>query len=826
MGRTLATAAASAVVCVASLLAACGSSDTPRAADGGGSSGAEYDATITRTTLGIPHIEADDFTGIGYGYGYAFAEDNLCVLQEDLVTIRGERARYFGRDGSYTIEPNGTTADNVTSDYFWKFMATDAAIQPTRDNTLPDYKDVVRGFVAGYNRYIRELRAGQHPGRHAACADADWLFEIEDDDLYRRFYRLALIASSSVFINEVVAATPPSLLPQAGKSGGQQTEPSAARKAELLTEHPGPFGYFTAERKFGSNMYALSKDATTDGRSIVFGNPHFPWIGTERLYISHMKIPGRLDIMGSSLYGVPAILIGFNDHVAWSHTVSTAYRFTMYELTLNPANPMQYLYDGAFRDIEQVPVTIQVKEDDGSLSEETRTLYRSHYGPMFTLSVEGVPVLGWSPLKAYTLRDANAENNRLINQFAKWNQAQSLDEFIALHKSVLGIPWVNTVASGPGGQAYYGDVSVVPNVPDSKVTTCQAIPMHQTLQLLVPGLPVLDGSRAACEWDTDADAPVPGIFGGSNLPTLLRDDWVHNSNDSYWLTNPAEPLTGYAAIIGDEDTERSLRTRLGILQIQRRLDGSDGRPGDRFDVDTLQDVVLSSQVYSAQLERDTVLGSICALGTVLTTSGPVDVSDACNVLANWDLSGNTDAVGAHIWREFWRNTIAGLGLPVGNDLLLWTTPYSSGDPVNTPRGLNVLDPLVQAALGDAVTAIEAAGYALDQPMGQIQHPGYIDPTIPVFGGEGFEGAFTIASSGPISTDGYPIDFGNSYIQTVTWNDGKVEAEGFVTYSESTDPANPHFSDYTREYSAKRWHRFPFTDAEIEADRISRQHLSE
>jgi len=96
----------------------------------GGSSGTtgKYDVTVTRTTFGIPHIKATDFGSLGYGYGYAFAEDNLCVLQEDLVTIRGERSKYMGTQGSYTIVPNGVTADNVTSDFFWKFSATDAAI--------------------------------------------------------------------------------------------------------------------------------------------------------------------------------------------------------------------------------------------------------------------------------------------------------------------------------------------------------------------------------------------------------------------------------------------------------------------------------------------------------------------------------------------------------------------------------------------------------------------------------------------------------------------------------------------------------------------------
>src|SRR5207244_12899112 len=72
------------------------------------------------------------------------------------------------------------------------------------------------------------------------------------------------------------------------------------------------------------------------------------------------------------------------------------------------------------------------------------------------------------------------------------------------------------------------------------------------------GLPVLDGSRSACNWDSDPDAAIPGIFGPSHLPHLLRSDYVTNSNNSFWLSNPHEPLTGFARIIGDENTERSL----------------------------------------------------------------------------------------------------------------------------------------------------------------------------------------------------------------------------------------------------------------------------
>ncbi len=73
----------------------------------------------------------------------------------------------------------------------------------------------------------------------------------------------------------------------------------------------------------------------------------------------------------------------------------------------------------------------------------------------------------------------------------------------------------------------------------------------------------------------------------------------------------------------------------------------------------------------------------------------------------------------------------------------------------------------------------------------------------------------------LGPEGYRIDFGNSYIQVVTWDSGGVHAEGFLTYSQSTDPANPHYADFTEAYSQKRWHRFPFHPSEIAADQESR-----
>ena len=90
----------------------------------------------------------------------------------------------------------------------------------------------------------------------------------------------------------------------------------------------------------------------------------------------------------------------------------------------------------------------------------------------------------------------------------------------------------------------------IPNVPNSKISACPTVLGQASVPII--GLPTLDGSRSACKWDNDPDAVVPGIFGPSHIPRLFRTDFTHNANDSHWLTNPRQPLTGYPTIIGNE----------------------------------------------------------------------------------------------------------------------------------------------------------------------------------------------------------------------------------------------------------------------------------
>ena len=71
----------------AALLAGCASAP--------GASG-NRSVTITRTTFGIPHITAENPESLAYGVAYAYAQDNVCMVADQLVTARGQRSASFG----------------------------------------------------------------------------------------------------------------------------------------------------------------------------------------------------------------------------------------------------------------------------------------------------------------------------------------------------------------------------------------------------------------------------------------------------------------------------------------------------------------------------------------------------------------------------------------------------------------------------------------------------------------------------------------------------------------------------------------------------------
>ncbi|WP_027016014.1 penicillin acylase family protein [Comamonas composti] len=792
-------------------LAACGG-------DGGGSGpetgpSAKYNAEIRRTAMGIPHIKAKDWLGLGYGSGYAQAQDNLCTMADSFTTYRGERSSYFGASAKAVNSSTIKQPVNLDSDFFFRHVISDDVVKEMREAQTTEIKQLVEGFVAGYNRVVREVKGGGK--EHAACATQDWVKPISTDDLWRRMYAANLAGGYSNFVAQIATAQPPaavvaSAATTAGKNGARAASATQTQLAALPSQ---PFAAHELEvggtRGIGSNMYGFGQQAT-GGSSVLFGNPHWYWKGPDRFYQSQLTIPGQIDVSGASFLGIPLVLIGFNNDVAWSHTVSTAKRFGVFMYQLDPSNPTKYLRDGKYEPMQAQEITVNVL----NAAPVKRTLYKTVHGPVLNLGPIS-PALSWNSKQAFSIRDINAFNYRTFKNWLGWNQAKSLDEFIAIQKNESAIPWVNTVAAArDSADVWYADIGAVPNVSSQQLKQCET-PYSAALNSpqVLPDVPVLLGSSKACDWVSDPDSKQEGAIGPSRMPSLKRQDYVANMNDSYWLANAKAPLTGFPSIFGSTNATQSLRTRMGHEMALMRLDGSDGYSGKLATSEIVRQMVLDSRVYSARFKND-VLALACDQPSVSLGGEVVQVGAACAALNAWDGRGTVKSKGSHVWDELWKRAV---------NPGIYATPFNAADPLNTPSGIKSDTATVSAlktALGQAVKAINAGGIALDAERGSVLFSARGGDKIPLYGGCGEVGYFTITcSEKKIENGGYDMDgqpHGNSYMQVVSFPANGVEAHTFLTFSVSDDPASKHYVDYTKAYGEQKWVKLPFTDSAIAA----------
>jgi acyl-homoserine-lactone acylase len=794
-GRGLMARSATAVLAVAAIAAV--ATPAQAAAKGG------LEAEIIRNEQGIPTIEADSYKALGFGYGYAFAEDNICVIADTYLTSNAERSKWFGPDAE---SPEGFT--NLDSDLFYQRIkdrgtVADLYTRKPPEGPKAEVQQVIKGYVAGYNRYLKDTGVAKIPD--PTCAGQPWVRPITKMDVYQRFYELTLYASGGVAIDGIAEAQPPatSARPQAYSTA----RAAAAEVTPAETEQVAELG---SELDFsgdtGSNAWGLGSEATATGGGMMLANPHFPWDGPRRFYQSHLVIPGELNVSGASLFGVPVVLIGHTEKLAWSHTVSTAFRFTPFQLTLDPNDPTSYLVDGQPRQMEQNTVTVEVKRPDGSVAPVSRTLYTTEYGPI-TNSIEGESLFAWTPSTAFALFDANADNTRLLNHYFDTDHAQSTKDLLAILRKYQGIPWVNTIAADSKGRTLYADIGAVPNVDDAKATECASALGQITFSQL--GLPTLDGSRSECALTTDADSAAPGLMGASKQPFLERRDYVANSNDSYWLTNPEQPLEGFPRIIGSERTQRSLRTRLGLIMLRQRLAGEDGKQGDKFTANQIRRLVFQDRHYAGELWREQLVAYCNAHPTMVGSAGPVDVSGACAALAGWDEKVNLDSRGAILFARFMDKFGSGAGR--------FSTPFDLSAPVTTPAGLDTADPDLEPSLADAVTDLQAAGIPLDAAYGDFHTATRGAERIPIHGGEGGQGVFNAISDVWNPAAGYDdVRAGSSFVMVTSFDPATKcpRDRSILTYSLSANPNSEHFADQTRMFSQKQWVDPPFCPGEV------------
>jgi len=689
-----------------------------------------YSAEIRRTSHGIPHITAKDMGSLGFGEGYAFAQDHLCSLADQVVKARGERARYFGP---------GENNRQLNSDIAFRALGIYEQARSMLQSMPKEQREMVEGYVAGYNQYLSEVGAN---GVAGWCRGKEWVFPITAEDLMA--YNQSIVVTSTNFADMIATAAAP------------KNETARAEQVDI------------PDFEQASNGWAIGAERSASGRGMLLANPHYPWVGSNRFWEKHLVIPGQLDVYGVGLLGMPGVAIGFNRAVAWTHTVSAGKRFTLYTLDLAPGNPTRYLYDGKEHEMTSKVISVAARQADGSVKQVERRVFFSHYGPVLNF-----PGFGWTAKRAVTIRDANANNVSSRAQWMAMNRARSLEEFKEAHAKYNAMPWVNTIAASADGRAWYADTSATPNLKPAALAAWlkrrESDPLTRTAW--ERGLVLLDGSDSLYEW---ADDPTtrPGVIPYSRMPQLERKDFV---------------------------------------------------------------AVLSNRSLSAELARGELVKR-CMTAPVVTLDGQaVDLRQACGILAAWDGRYETSSVGAALWREFITQYESA---ELQKDGALWQRAFDPADPVGTPHTLTP-DKNGESLLklARAAQLLAQAGIALDTPLGRVQFSDRNGGRIPIHGGEGgYDGIANfvnyaangttlepevrperIKGSRFLTKDGYPVNRGSSFVMALEYTAQGPRAQAFLTYSQSGDPASPLYFDQTELFSAKKWRRILFTEAEIKAD---------
>ena len=786
------------ILLIAIVTASCGSSMN---------GSAKYNVEITRTEFGVPHIKSSDYGSLGYGEAYASAQDHVCNMALALISAKGEMSEYLG---------SGHQGENIHSDLAIRALEMSKKGSQALSNQPSNIKNWIEGYAGGYNRYLRESSGDFN----SWCDHADWVRSATPEDFMTQY--VALVQTITRMAGAVVAAQPPDEIATIEVSPSQILAAVDAIRLDGM----------------GSNAWAFGTKSTANGRGSLLANPHYPWYGPNRFWEKHLTIPGELNVYGSNLIGTAGVGIGFNEAVGWTHTVSDSKRVVLYRLTLKPDDPTQYLYEGSWRSLRNQQVTIQVKTAEG-METKTTTVWFSHHGPIIEM-----PGLYWTSSEAYAARDANAENVDVMSQWLAMGKSRSMAEFIEAHKKYNAMPWVNTISTSAEGRAVYLDNTNVGALSGEAISAWRdRIEASSQLKnlYLTEGLVILDGSTNRDEWINHPETPIPGTTPFEQRPLIESEFYVFNANDSYWLSDPKKPTTGYSPLYGATETPRSVRTRMNIHLLEG-LDGFNFSGEDGlFSVSEIQAALMDNSGLTAHLLKDELVERCKQSPIVYISDISVELLPACTILSEWDNRYNADSKGAVLFREWLTRYSYWSTMHTGE---LFSANFDRENPITTPAGL-AENQRALITLAEAVTLLIDNGIPLDIPLGELQKAHRAGKSFPVHGGNRYEGIANlqvtkshiaspvfsgsnerVGDSETLSSSGYNIAHGSSFIMTLNYTENGPDAKAILSYSQSGSPDSQYFSDQTELYRDKVWRDIYFKPSDIAQNKDSYQLLTE
>ena len=320
----------------------------------------QYDVSIHKDFWGIPYIKGETDMDVAYGIGLSHAEDAYDDLVELMPLYRGKSALFNGLKG-------------VETDYLVRLLRVHQNVEKFAKDQLSDRSlQMAQAYADGVNQFAKDNPSKVNQRLHP----------ITKEDI---------IAGS--YIQHLFFA---------GLDSGLQT----------MSDH------ISKSIPTGSNAIAVNGVKTEGDSSFLLINSHQPLAGPVGWYELNVESQSGWNAHGGNFPGSFVVNVGFNKNIGWGATVNRPDVLDIFELTINPTNPDEYLLDKAWVPFEIEEDYLQIKLLGFLKIKSKQSFKYSKFGPVLEIQD-----------KVFALRHSTQNSFQEIDGWFSLNKADSVQAF-------------------------------------------------------------------------------------------------------------------------------------------------------------------------------------------------------------------------------------------------------------------------------------------------------------------------------------------------------------------------------------------------------------
>ena len=475
----------------------------------------------------IPHIQAKSASDAIFALGYLHASERSWQMEINRRLASGRLSEILGKE-------------TLAIDRFIRTLGIKRAAEKQFDHypiatkrLLQSYADGVNAGNAhlGWALPVEYFLTASKPGHWSPTDSVAWMLMMALDlggNWQKELQRLELsqfLTTQQVW--EVMPAYPP---------GEPVSHVDFAKMyRDINVFNPNPLARDQKSKKLpatelainevpggkegiGSNNWALSGKLTSSGKPLLANDPHLGLSAPAIWYMAHLDAPG-LNVIGATLPGIPAVVLGRTDKFAWSFTNTGPDVQDLYIEELDPKNPE------AYRGPEG-PLPFKVRQEIIDIKGEPPLRFivkETRHGPVISESYARAKRIIDTDRFVLALRwTALDVENQSVAGLLDMNHAKDLETFKqALRKNYA--PMQNVVMADVDGNISFQTAGVAP-----KRT------LHQGLYGVAPAL----GWEKQYDWT--GYVPFEQLPNSSNP----NSNWIATANQKVIAINDPNPLTG------------------------------------------------------------------------------------------------------------------------------------------------------------------------------------------------------------------------------------------------------------------------------------------